>query len=162
MGFDEALDEQRLEGRRIVGDLVIARTLPGVGGMFEPVQGRLARQRLAALAPRAELAGQGGQYRVMAQLVVIVQILVAQRDRHDPLHHQGAHRVFDQLRIAPVLKAIGHPLGQPQGPIGLTQQECPGIRADLPTVEIGHHPAALNTPRALATSGTLCRHRGLL
>jgi hypothetical protein len=32
---------------------------------------------------------------------VIVQILVAERDRHDPPHHQRAHRVLDQLRITP-------------------------------------------------------------
>ncbi len=38
--LDEARDEQRLEGRRIVSNLVIARTVLGVGGMFEPVQGR--------------------------------------------------------------------------------------------------------------------------
>ena len=73
--LNEARDEQRLEGRRIVSDLVIARTVLGVGGMFEPVQGRLARQRLAALAPSAELTGQRGQYRVTAQLIVIFNLL---------------------------------------------------------------------------------------
>ena len=160
--LDEARDEQRLEGRRIVSDLVIARTVLGVGGMFEPVQGRLARQRLAALAPSAELASQRSQHRVTAQLVVVVQVLVAERDPHDPLHHQRVHGVFDQLRIAPILEAGRHPFGQPQGAIDLAQQQRARIRADLPTVKIHRHLAALNAPRALASSGTLCRHRGFL
>ena len=130
--------------------------------MFEPVQGRLARQRLAALAPSAELTGQRGQYRVTAQLIVIVQVLVAQRDPHDPLHHQRVHRVFDQLRIAPILEAGRHPFGQPQGAIDLAQQQRTRIRTDLPSVEIHRHLAAINTLRAWADYGTLCRHRGFL
>jgi hypothetical protein len=160
--LDEARDEQRLEGRRIVSDLVVARTVLGVGGMFEPVQGRLARQRLAALAPSAELASQRGQHRVTAQLVVVVQILVAKRDRHNVLHHQRVHRVLDQLRITPILEAGRHPLGQSQRAIDLAQQQRARIRADLPSVEINRHLAAFNTLRTWTSSGTLCRHRGFL
>ena len=49
------------------------------------------------LKTRLESA-QHRHHRVMAQLVVVDQVLVAQRDPEHPLTHQSPHRVFDQLR----------------------------------------------------------------
>ena len=55
MGLEEQIDQQPLDHRRIVADLVIAgRHRPA---QLEPVQRRLARHRSAILAPRFQLAG---------------------------------------------------------------------------------------------------------
>ena len=41
---------------------------------------------------RRELAGQHRHHRVVAQLVVVVEVLVAERDADDALHHQRLDR----------------------------------------------------------------------
>ena len=58
----------------------------------------------------------------MAQLVVIDEILVAQRDPGDPLHEQGLDAVLDQLRAAPVDEAPREPSHQIDRPVGSAQQ----------------------------------------
>jgi hypothetical protein len=54
----------------------------------------------------------------VAQLVVVDQILVAQRNPNYPLPDQSRYRVLDQLRRAVVRKAAGKPLDQPDRPVG--------------------------------------------
>jgi hypothetical protein len=75
---------------------------------------------------------------------VVVQVLVAERNAHDALHDHGLDLVFHQLDRARVGKAGGKPLGQPDRPIGLAQQQGTSVRGDRPTVERGHHLAAFN------------------
>jgi hypothetical protein len=50
---------------------------------------------------------------------MVVEILVAQRDADDALHHQGLNLVLDQPGGACVGEACGEVLGQPDGTIGL-------------------------------------------
>jgi hypothetical protein len=52
---------------------------------LQPVQRRLAGNRRAILAPRRELARQYRHHRIVPQLVVVVEILVAERDPEHPL-----------------------------------------------------------------------------
>jgi hypothetical protein len=67
--LEEELDEQALDRRRGVADLVVpARSKRRV---LEPVQRALAGERRARLALRRELAGEDCQYRVVAQMIVI-------------------------------------------------------------------------------------------
>jgi hypothetical protein len=73
--FEEEVDEQTFDRRPVVADLVVARRSPR--GVLEPVQRAFASQRGAGLAPGGELARERRQHRVVAQLVVIDQILVA-------------------------------------------------------------------------------------
>ena len=54
---------------RIVADPVIPRGVQTA--QLQPVQRRLACQRRAARTPCRELAGEDGEHRVMAQLVMI-------------------------------------------------------------------------------------------
>jgi hypothetical protein len=49
----------------------------------------------------------------VAQLVVIDQVFVAQRERKDPLPDQRYHFVLDQLWRAAVRKTPSKPLDQP-------------------------------------------------
>jgi hypothetical protein len=67
------LDEQTPDCGAIVADLMVAR---GLGWrMLEPVQRAFAGQRSAVLALGGELAGARREYRVVAQLIVVDEIL---------------------------------------------------------------------------------------
>ena len=91
----EQIDEQRLDRRRIVADPVIARRLRPA--QFQPVQRRFACHRRAVGPLGLQLAGQDRHHRVMPQLVVVVQVLVAQRDAEHALANQRADLVLDQF-----------------------------------------------------------------
>ena len=114
MRVEKDLDEQRFDLRPVIGDLVIARGLRPA--QLQPVQRRFARQGRAIRAPRFQLAGQDRHHRVMAQIVVVDQILVAQRNPKHPLPNQGGHRVLNQIRRAVVGETAGKPLDQPDRP----------------------------------------------
>jgi hypothetical protein len=57
----------------------------------------------------------------MSQAIVVVHILVAQRQSKHPLTHQRAHRVLYKRWIAPVDETSRQPLDQPYRCIGLAQ-----------------------------------------
>ena len=95
MGVQEEIDEQAFDRCRIVADLVIARRLGAA--QLQPVQRRFAGQRRAVRPLRRQLAGQHRQHRIMPQFVVVVQVLVAERDANDALHHHGVDLVLHQF-----------------------------------------------------------------
>jgi hypothetical protein len=96
----------------------------------------------------------------VAQLIVIDQILVAERQPEHPLAHEGCHRMLDQLRGAVILKAGGKALHEMDGAIRLAKQQRPGLRGDRPAVKRGHHGAAIHGCKSKQVWATLCRHRG--
>ena len=81
--LEQQVDEQGLDRRRLMCDLAVLRRR--LARQFEPVQRRFARHRRAILAPGLELARQHRHQRVVTKLVVIVQILVAERDAEHAL-----------------------------------------------------------------------------
>ena len=91
----EQIDEQPLDRRRIVAHLVIARRARPA--QFQPVQRRLAGQRRAVRPLRRKLAGQHRQHRIVAQFIMVVEVLIAQRDADHPLHHQVSDLVLHQF-----------------------------------------------------------------
>ena len=155
--LQEQVDQQPLDGRRIVADLVVARRLQSA--QLQPVQRRLAGHRRTILAPRLKLAGQHRHQRIVAQLVVVVQILVAERDPEHPLADQRRHLVLDQVGAPLVVKARGKPIHHPDGPIRRAQQQRSGIRGDR-AARSRHHRAAFNRFKSKEIRATLCRHRG--
>jgi hypothetical protein len=122
-----------------MGDLAIAICLLGYRRLFEPVQRGFARYWLAPLTPCLQFACQRRHYRIAAQLIVIAQILVAQRNADNALHHQGLDRVLNQFRIAPILKARCYSFGEPEHIIDIPQKERTCVRANPPAVEIRRH-----------------------
>ena len=139
---EEQLDEQPLDRGRVVADLVVARRLPG-RRVLEPVEGRLAGQRRAAGATGGELAHGRGQHRVVAQLIVVDQILVAQRQAEHALADQGGEAVLDLVRRAVIGEAGGEPPDQADRPVGGAQQQRPGVRGDGAAVERRPPPRGL-------------------
>ena len=90
---------------------------------LQAVQRRFAGQRRAVRALRRQLACQHSQHRIMSQFVVVVQVLVAERDANDALHHHGVDPMLHQFGRARVGEAGGEPLGQADRPVGLAQQQ---------------------------------------
>ena len=76
--LQEQVDHEILDRHRIVADLVIARRLELA--QLQPVERRFAGDRRTILPPRLELARQHRHHRIVAQLVVVVEILVAERN----------------------------------------------------------------------------------
>ena len=156
--LQEQLDRKLLDGHRIVADLVIARGLQFA--QLQPVQRRLAGNRRAILAPRLELARQHRHHRIMAQFVVVIEILVAERDPEHPLPDQGRDLVLDPFRTPLVVEARRKPIHHTDGSIRRAQKQRSGIRADRAAVERRHHFASFNRCKSKQICATLCRHRG--
>jgi hypothetical protein len=85
------------------------------------------------------LAHEGSQERISPELVVVVQILVPQRQAVDPLSDKVLDRVFDQVWVA-VVDETGGELPDNPGPLlDLPQEQATGVRTDRPPVERSHH-----------------------
>lgn len=159
MRVQEHLREHLLDRRSVMADTVIARRR-AAGGVLEPVQRRLPGQRRAAWPPCLELAGQHGQNRVAAKLVVVDEVLVAEREAEHALAHQRRDRMLDPGGIAAVPEAAGETLHQPDRPVGRAEQQRPRIRRDRPAVETRHHSPAGHRCKAEQIRATLRPHRG--
>ena len=70
--------------------------------------------------------------------------------------------MLDQFGHAVVGEAGGEAFGQPDGPVGLVQQQRTGVRGDGATVETGHHGAAFDGWKSEPCGSTVCRHWGVL
>ena len=108
MGIDKQVDKQGFDGRRIIADLVVTGRL--LAAQFQPVERRFASQRSTIRAMGFQLAAQHRHHRVVAQLIVVDQILVAQCDPEHALPDQTRHRVFDQIGRAVIGEAAGKAL----------------------------------------------------
>src|SRR3712207_4734087 len=77
------------------------------GRVLEAVQGAPAGERRAARAPRLQLAGEDGQRRVVAQVVMVDEVLVAEGDAEHALADQGGDLVLYALRRPRIREAGG-------------------------------------------------------
>ncbi len=157
MGLHKEIDKKRLDLAAIPGDPVIARRLRPAE--FEPVEGALAGQWGAVAATRRQLARQHRQCRGVAQLFVIDQVLIAQRNPKHTLAHQRRHLVLDQLRCTAVRKTPGKPVDQPDRAIRRSQQQGAGIGSDLAAVKRRHHCAPFDACKTEQIRATLCPQR---
>ena len=67
----------------------------------------------------------------MAQRIVVIEILVAEREAIDALPQQVDLRMGDQLRIARIGQRRIQRVDEPESPIGLAQEHHPAIAGDL-------------------------------
>lgn len=155
----EEVDEQRLDGRPVVAYSVIARWLGPA--QLQPVQRRLAGHRRAVPSFGFQLARQHRHHRIVAQLVVVEQVLVAERDAQHTLADQRRHRVLDQLGAASILETCRQAADQPNRPVRRSKQQRPSVRRDPPAVKRRHHRPSFDRCKAERIRVTLCRHRGV-
>jgi hypothetical protein len=157
MDVEKQIDKQPLDRCGVIADLVIAgRLFPA---QFQPVERRFAGQRCAIRPFCRQLAAQHRHHRIMAQLVVVDQILVAQRDPENTLSDQARHRVFDQISHPAIGETAGKALDQSDLLVGGTEQHRAGIRCHLATIERRHHFASFDRCKAEQICTTLCLHR---
>jgi hypothetical protein len=127
--------------------------------MLQPVERRLARERGHVLALGLEPVGEQPQDRIEAQLVVIVEVLVAEREPMDALRQQRSETMHDEVGIALVAKATRNPVCQADRTIRLAQQRSAGIRGDGAAVEATHNLAPLEAFKDQLLRATVCSHR---
>ena len=142
MGLKEQIDQQGLDRRRVAADLMVAARLEPA--QFEPVQRRLARHRRTVLAPGFQLAGKDRHHRIMAKLIVIDQVLIAERQPKHALADQRLDLVRDQLWVAKVTEAGGKAIDEADRPVGRAKQHRPGVRSDASAVESRHNRTSFN------------------
>ena len=142
MRLHEQVDQQRSDRHRIVTDLVIARRFKLA--QLQPVERRLAGHRRAILASRLELARQHRHQRIVAQLVVVVEILVTERDPEHPLADQRRDLVLDQVRASLVVKARRKPIDQSDRTIRRAQKQRASIRRHQAAIKPRFHSTAFN------------------
>jgi hypothetical protein len=95
------------------------------------------------------------------QPVVVVQVLVAQRQPEYPLAYQRLDLMLDMRGRAVVLKATGKARDQTDRPVRRTEQQRTCIRRDHAAVERRHHRTPFDTCKTEQVRATLCRHRGI-
>ena len=93
----------------------------------------------------------------MAQLVVVVEILIAKCNPEHPLADQRHHLVLNQFWAPHVVKARGQSIHHPDRAIRHAQRQPSGIRA---RIERRYHRAAFIRFKSKEIRATLCRHRG--
>ena len=115
MRLQEKLDQQCINPRPVAIDLVILRSV-APRRVLKTIERALARQSLAVRPQhRMQLPGQHTEGRVLAQLVVIVEVLVAQHQAKDPLPDQRLDPVLDVARIATIGEAFARTDGSGPG-----------------------------------------------
>jgi hypothetical protein len=131
MRFEEKIHQQPIDLRIVAIDLVILRRM-SPRRVLQAIERALASQRLA-VGPqhRVQLARQHRKRRILAQLVVIVEVFIAQRQAEDALSHQGLDLMLDIARVAPIDEAVGEATHQPEASVDLSQQQCTCVRGDV-------------------------------
>lgn len=99
--------------------------------------------------------------RVAAQIVMVDEVFVAERDAEHPLADQRRQIATHPARHSAVAEAGGEAVDQPDGSVGGAQQQRARIRGDRAAAEIRHHGASIDACKAHRLRATLCRHRGL-
>jgi len=141
-----------------MGDPVITRRLRAA--QFKTVERRFAGHRRAVRPPRRKLASQHRHDGIATQLVVVVDVLVAQRNSNHPLPHQRRHTVLDQVLVTLVDKAFGKTTDYSNLAVRRPQQQRASVRRDRSTIETTHNFAASNGCKFEQVRATLCLHRG--
>jgi len=84
------------------------------------------------------------QRQIIAQLVVVVQVLIAQRQRIDSLPQQLQQGVFAAGLSAIIPDDFGRCLAQPHLPIDLCKQRYTAVAGDVAATEIGFDSTTLD------------------
>jgi len=150
----EKLHKQMGRFCRIDSDLLIA-ICPGLlrHAQLQPIQRTLACERSGVLV---RSVGEHRQQRIVAQIIVVVEILVPERQSIHALREQLAHRVLHPVCGAMVLKARRELLHNACATVYLTQQHCAAVGSDRTAIKTPHDFAAILGVKMNAFSVTLC------
>jgi len=116
----------------------------------------------AALAGRVGFADRRGQHRVAGEVVVVVQILVAQSQPEDALAHQIKNRMLHEPGVATVSETPGKALQQLDAAIRLLQQHDARVGGQLPAIKIGQNRSPIEGLDIHRCFRTMCFHQAVL
>jgi hypothetical protein len=152
-GFKEQVEQKAIDGVRIAVDLFVAS---GFGGAsLEAIQGALAGQGLVGVPFAGEQAEQG----IVAPLVMIVEIFVAEGEAVDSLGEHLFDGVLDVARVAVIAEAGGEAGQEVEFGGGLAQEQGSAVGGGGRAAEVGNHrPAVVRRKRELGL-GTLCHSK---
>src|SRR4029077_21265292 len=121
MRLQEQIDEKAIDVLAVAVNLMVLRTV-SFRRVLQTIECALASNRRAVRPQhRFELAGQHRKHRVLAQLVMIVEVLVAECQSENALSDQRLDTVLDVARVAP----IGETLRKtPYQRLSLSLSEC--------------------------------------
>jgi hypothetical protein len=105
------------------------------------------------------IAGQHRHHRVVAKRVVIVQVLVAERDAEHTLADERGDRMLDEPRVSRVAEASSEPPDQIEPSVGGAEQQPAGVRRQRAAVEFGHDRPAFDPCKRARFRATLRLHR---
>jgi hypothetical protein len=106
------------------------------------------------------IAGQDRHHRVMAELIVVVQVVVAHRKPKHPLADQRLDLVLNQLWAARVTEAGRETIDEPDRPVSRAKQHRAGVRSDASAVKSRHHRTPLDGYKSEQIRDTVRLHRG--
>lgn len=144
----------------VVADLVIAQLLALGRGVLQAIERALAGERSGFVQRAIEFAEQHAENWIAPQLVMVEQVLVAERQAEHALRHKCFNLVDDIDRIALIPKAGGKALDQGNRLVGLTEQQGAGVGGHHPAVEIRHDATAADPSKIDLARATLRLHRG--
>jgi hypothetical protein len=98
----------------------------------------------------------------MAEIVMIMEIFVAQSQREDSLPDQLFHRMLDAPGITIVVKAESQALQKTNLLLHFTQQERPAIARDRTGIKAGQDLTTERRGKGKRILDTLCHGRGRL
>src|SRR5215469_2983332 len=105
MRLQEQIDEKPIDVLPVAVDLMVLRTV-SFRRVLKTIERALAGNRRTVLPQhRFELAGEHRKHRVLAQLVMIVEVLVAECQPKNALSDQRLDTVLDIARVAPIGEA---------------------------------------------------------
>ena len=162
VGGVEVEDHLGRRGRVGGEELVDEHRRPGPAGpparpVLQAAQGRGRGQ--GGVGGDLGVVGGGLPQRVVAQVLVVVQVLVPGGDGEDPLGQQGALRVGDELGVAGVGEGGAQGVDQAELAVGLAQEQGPGVGGDGAPGEVGRNRPPAGPGKGRGGCGTLC-HRG--
>ena len=98
----------------------------------------------------------GLQGDVVTQRMVVVEILIAQRQAEHALSNQGFRSVLAALRVSRTAQPASDSAGQDHLTIELTQQEDATVGSDITAIETGSDLTAFAAWKGGGGRGTLC------
>ena len=130
------VQQQPVELLEIDPDLTRLARVGAGRRQFQAVQRALAGQRLAVGATRLQPPDAGLQGLVLAQLVVVVEVLVPEHQAVQALAQHGGQVMHQQLGVATVLEAGREPLDHAQAFGGHMHELRAAVGGDLSAREI--------------------------
>ena len=165
-GLHALAQQQRFDLAGVRPDLAraAARLVGVLRAELQAVERALAGQRLAFVLREMTLeadhigaSAHRGPQRIEAQLVVIIDVFVSQRDGEDALAQHHGEIMLDEALIARIGEATGKFLAEPLRAIHLAQQQRAAITGEVATGEIRLDAPAAELVKIEALLVTPCR-----